>query len=66
MRELLAIKVYKRWGMILGCTGRMKGRNLFSAVWCSNREKEERGERKNHTRACGLSLVKVTFPLGKI
>ena len=45
MRELqffLAIKVYKRWGMILGCEGRMKGRNLLSAVWCSNRERKKR------------------------
>ena len=28
--------------MILGCEGRMKGRNLFSAVWGSNRERKKK------------------------
>ena len=28
--------------MILGCEGRMKGRNLLSAVWCSNRERKKK------------------------
>lgn len=28
--------------MILGCERRMKGRNLFSAVWGSNRERKKK------------------------
>lgn len=42
LQFFLAIKVYKSRGMILGCERRMKGRNLFSAVWGSNRERKKK------------------------